>query len=58
MGERCVVSHVVQVQTEVRDVMAIRGACGRLGLAEPAYGEVKLFSSTSVGWAVNLSLKR
>ena len=47
-------SHVVQVQTEVRDVVAIRGACGRLGLVEPVYGEVKLFSSTAVGWAVRL----
>lgn len=47
-------SHVVQVQTEVRDVEAIRRACGRLGLVEPVYGEVKLFSSTAVGWAVRL----
>ena len=47
-------SHVVQVQTEVRDVVAIRGACGRLGLVEPVYGEVKLFSSSAVGWAVRL----
>lgn len=47
-------SHVVQVQTEVRDVVAIRGACGRLGLAEPVHGEVKLFSSKAVGWAVRL----
>ena len=47
-------SHVVQVQTEVRDPVAIRTACGRLGLAEPVYGEVKLFSSAAVGWAVRL----
>ena len=47
-------SHVVQVQTEVRDVVAIRGACGRLGLVEPVYGEVKLFSSTEIGWSVRL----
>ena len=47
-------SHVVQVQTQVRDVVAIRGACERLGLAEPVYGEVKLFSSTEIGWSVRL----
>ncbi len=47
-------SHIVQIQTEVRDVVAIRQACGRLGLVEPVYGEVKLFSSSAEGWAVSL----
>ena len=47
-------SHIVQIQTEVRDVVAIRQACGRLGLVEPVYGEVKLFSSSAEGWAVRL----
>ena len=47
-------SHVVQIQTEVRDQMAIRAACGRLVLPEPVYGEVQLYSSREVGWAVRL----
>jgi hypothetical protein len=45
------VSHVVQVQTEVRDVVAIRGACGRLGLAEPVYGEVNRGACGRLGLA-------
>ena len=47
-------SHVVQIQTEIRDPVAIRAACGRLGLPVPVLGEVKLFSSSAVGWAVRL----
>ena len=47
-------SHVVQIQTEVRDPVAIRAACGRLSLAEPVWEEVRLFSSSAVGWAVRL----
>lgn len=47
-------SHIVQIQTEVRDPAAIRAACGRLALAEPVFGETKLFSSSAVGWAVRL----
>ena len=47
-------SHIVSIQTEIRDPVAIRAACGRLSLPEPVFGETKLFSSTSVGWAVRL----
>ena len=47
-------SHVVQIQTEVRDPVAIRAACGRLLWPEPVYGEAKLFSRSVVGWAVEL----
>ena len=47
-------SHVVQIQTEVRDPVAIRAACGRLVLPEPVYGEAQLYSSRAVGWAVRL----
>ena len=49
-----IVSHIVQIQTEVRDPAAIRAACGRLALEEPVFGETKLFSSFAVGWAVRL----
>lgn len=47
-------SHVVQIQTEVRDPVAIRAVCDRLQLPEPVYGEAKLFSSTVTGWQVRL----
>lgn len=47
-------SHIVQIQAEVRDPAAIRAACNRLALAEPVFGETKLFSSSAVGWAVQL----
>ena len=47
-------SHVVQIQTEVRDPVAIRAACGRLLWPEPVYGEARLFSRSVVGWAVEL----
>lgn len=47
-------SHIVQIQTEIRDPAAIRAACGRLSLPEPVFGETQLFSSSAVGWAVRL----
>ena len=47
-------SHVVEIQTEIRDPVAIRAGCDRLKLPEPEFGEVKLFSSTATGWAVFL----
>ncbi len=47
-------SHIVSVQTQVRDPVAIRAACGRLKLAEPHLGETKLFSGTKTGWIVQL----
>mgnify|MGYP006955277026 CR=1 FL=1 len=47
-------SHIVHVQTEIRDSLAIQAACLRLKLPEPVFGEVKLFSSTATGWGVQL----
>ncbi len=47
-------SHIVSIQTEVRDPVAIRSACDRLNLPEPVFGQVKLFSSSATGWAVQL----
>ena len=47
-------SHIVEIQTEVRDPVAIRAGCDRLKLPEPEFGEVKVFSSTVTGWAVQL----
>lgn len=47
-------SHIVSIQTEVRDSISIRAACDRLQLPEPVFGEAKLFSSTATGWQVRL----
>jgi hypothetical protein len=48
------VSHIVTIQTEIRDPAAISAACRRLGLAEPVQGTTKLFSATATGLAVQL----
>jgi hypothetical protein len=47
-------SHIVEIQTQVRDAEAVRLACRRLRLPEPIAGSVKLFSSTAKGLAVQL----
>jgi len=48
------VSHIVTIETEIRDASAIRAACNRLGLPEPVFGESRLFSGSKTGWAVQL----
>lgn len=45
-------SHIVSVQTEVRDATAVRSACKRLGLAEPVLGITRLFQGEVNGLAV------
>ncbi len=47
-------SHIVQIQTEVRNVAAIRAACRRLNLDQPEQGTFKLFSTEATGLAVRL----
>jgi hypothetical protein len=47
-------SHILQIQTEVRDPVAIQAGCGRLKWPEPVFGKSKLFTSSAVGWAVRL----
>ena len=47
-------SHLVSIQTEIRDPVAIRLACERLQLPEPVFGPATLFSSTVTGWTVQL----
>jgi len=47
-------SHVVQIQTQVRDPVAVAAACRRLGLAAPVQRTVKLFSASATGLAVEL----
>ena len=47
-------SHVVSLQTEVRDPVAIKAACQRLKLPPPAQGKARLFSSEASGVIVQL----
>ena len=47
-------SHIVQIQTQVRDAEGVRAACRRLGLAEPVLGTFPLFSAVASGVAVQL----
>jgi hypothetical protein len=48
------VSHIVQIQTQVRDPVAIHAACRRLCLAAPVQTTVQLFSNEASGLAVEL----
>jgi hypothetical protein len=47
-------SHIVTIQTQVRDATAVAAACNRLGLPPPAQRTVQLFDSTAQGLAVQL----
>lgn len=47
-------SHVVEIRTEVRDVIAVGAACQRLKLEAPVQGTAKLFSSSATGVIVKL----
>lgn len=47
-------SHIVTVQTEVRDPVAVHAACGRLGLPAPALGTASLFGGEATGLLVSL----
>ena len=47
-------SHIVQIETQVRDPVAIQAACRRLGLADPIQQSVRLFSGEATGLAVQL----
>lgn len=47
-------SHIVQVQTEVRDPIAVAAACSRLHLQHPLQGTFQLFSSEVTGLGVQL----
>lgn len=47
-------SHIVQIQTQVRDAGAVAAACQRLGLAPPINQVAKLFSSTAEGLTLQL----
>lgn len=47
-------SHIVQIQTEVRDPIAVRSACDRLKLPQPVQGVFELFAAEAAGLGVEL----
>ncbi len=47
-------SHIVQIQTEIRDSAAVELACVRLGLPAPTHRTVDLFNAQATGLAVEL----
>lgn len=49
-----IVSHIVRIQTQVRDAAAVFAACRRRQLAEPVPGKHRVFSNEVEGLAVQL----
>ena len=47
-------SHTVAIQTQIKDLAAIKAACVRLGLSPPIEGQHRLFSETVSGVGVQL----
>lgn len=47
-------SHIVEIQTKVRDLEGVRAACARLQLAPPTCGTARLFSDSATGLIVQL----
>ena len=47
-------SHIVQIQTELRDAEAVKAACKRLGLDEPIHATARLFEGEATGLLVKL----
>lgn len=47
-------SHIVQIQTEVRDTEAVKAACKRLNLEAPVQGTAKLYEGEVTGLLVKL----
>ena len=48
-------SHVVKIQTQIKDVTAAQAACRRLKLEHPQHGTARLFSGNATGLVVKLS---
>jgi len=47
-------SHIVTVNSQLRDAGGVAAACRRLGLSAPVHKTVKLFSGEATGLAVQL----
>jgi hypothetical protein len=48
------VSHIVQIQTQIRDPAAVRAACERLKLPSPTEGKFCLYATAAHGLGVQL----
>jgi hypothetical protein len=48
------VSHIVTIQTQVRDAAAVAAACQRLGLPSPRAGTARLFGGEATGLIIEL----
>jgi hypothetical protein len=48
------VSHIVTIETQVRDAAAVQAACQRLALAAPRQETAQLFSGEATGLTVRL----
>src|SRR5581483_11700938 len=51
---RTALSHIITIETEVRDPAAVAAACRRLGLPEPVRGTARLFEGEAAGLLVRL----
>jgi hypothetical protein len=47
-------SHVVQIETQIKDEQAVRAACTRLQLTAPEHKTARLFSTTVSGLCIEL----
>ena len=47
-------SHIVTVETEIRDLRALQSACHRLGLTRPTHEVARLFGGEAAGYCVRL----
>lgn len=47
-------SHLVTIQTQIRDPLALDLACRRLQLQAPVFGRAQLFLTEATGWQVQL----
>ncbi len=47
-------SHLVTIQTQIRDPVTLEAACRRLQLPMPLLGTTKLFLTEATGWQVQL----
>lgn len=47
-------SHVVVIETQLRDAVAIAAACQRLGLPAPVHGTTQLYNAEITGLLVHL----
>ncbi len=46
-------SHIVQIQTQIRDPVAIAAGATRLQLPAPSFGTTRLFNAEATGWIVH-----